>query len=197
MCGFNAKSYQFDTHFWNKNVAQFTVNYILDISQCEDTDHANAIFRRATGSSVASPKSWGKYLDFQRATLFCLGQRLSNHKTTRIAKHFVGPWPPLPPWQRLCPRATYLVLASDLVPAGTMLVTPAVLYPQNAFRHAANWLRSSNMVWLQTHLRRVFFFVSSWHALFEKRKEGAFASSYLRKMNRGSFTVCWSIRAVA
>ena len=97
MCGFNAKSYQFDTHFWNKNVAQFTVNYILDISQCENTDHANAIFRRATGSSAASPKSWGKYLDFQRATLFCLGQRLSNHTTTRIAKHFVGSWPPLPP----------------------------------------------------------------------------------------------------
>jgi len=46
---FNAKSYQFDARFWNKNVAQFTFIYFSinnkDIPQCEDTDHANVIFR--------------------------------------------------------------------------------------------------------------------------------------------------------
>ena len=45
----NAKSYQFDARFWNKNVAQFTFNYFSinnwDIPQCEETDHANVIFR--------------------------------------------------------------------------------------------------------------------------------------------------------
>ena len=38
----NAKSYQFDARFWNKNVAQFTFNYFSinnwDIPQSEDTD---------------------------------------------------------------------------------------------------------------------------------------------------------------
>jgi len=31
--------------------------------------------------------------NFRRATLFCLGGRFSNHKTTRYAKNFEGPWP--------------------------------------------------------------------------------------------------------
>ena len=48
----------------------------------------------------------------------------------------------------------------------------AVLYPQHAFLHATNWLRYSNMVWLQTQLHKMFFFVTSAHALFEEEIRG-------------------------
>ena len=71
----NANGYYFDAHFWNKNFAQFTFNYL-------SVDHANDIFR--TG-----------------------------------------------------PRVTYMVLAGDLVPAGTTLVTPGL---QALVFHARLWV---------------------------------------------------------
>jgi len=55
-CGpINVKGYYFDTHFWNKNFAQVTINYIsIDIRLCNSIDHANVIFRTARGR----PTSW-------------------------------------------------------------------------------------------------------------------------------------------
>ena len=47
-------------------------------------------------SGVASPKFWGaKYYDFKRATLFCLENLLSKHKTIRYTRNLMGmaPWP--------------------------------------------------------------------------------------------------------
>jgi len=34
----------------------------------------------------------------------------------------------------------------------------ALPYSQHPFRHAVNWMRSSTLVWLQTQLRKMFFF---------------------------------------
>jgi len=40
-------------------------------------------------SSVASPKILGgaEYIDFERATVYCLGHRLSQHKSTSYARN--------------------------------------------------------------------------------------------------------------
>jgi len=52
-------------------------------------------------SVVASPRFWGEYFDFRRATVFCVGHRLTKHKTTRYARNFGG-MAPLPPiWLRI------------------------------------------------------------------------------------------------
>ena len=49
-----------------------------------------------SGSGVASPKIWGaKMFDFRRITLFCLENRLSNHKRTIFSKILGGSWPPV------------------------------------------------------------------------------------------------------
>jgi len=46
-------------------------------------------------SGVASSKFGGrKPFDFKRATVFCLGHRLSKNKMTRHARNLGGPWPP-------------------------------------------------------------------------------------------------------
>jgi len=45
----------------------------------------------------------GKSIDFKRATVFCLGHRLSKHKMTRYATS-LGGIPPWPSWLRLWPR---------------------------------------------------------------------------------------------
>ena len=42
---------------------------------------------------------------------------------------------------------------------------------------AANWLRSSSMVWLQTRLRKTFCFISSAHAPFEEKRSFSLADS--------------------
>ena len=43
-------------------------------------------------------RSQPKIYDFRRATIFCLGYRLSMHKMTSYAKIWVGPWPLGTPW---------------------------------------------------------------------------------------------------
>jgi len=54
---------------------------------------------KARGSGVASPIFWrgNKYYDFKRAKIFCLGQRLTKHKTTRYATNLVETIGPLAP----------------------------------------------------------------------------------------------------
>ena len=41
-----------------------------------------------TGSVATANREGGKSFDFQRATVFCMGHRLSKHKTTRYARNF-------------------------------------------------------------------------------------------------------------
>jgi len=47
----NAKGYYFDTHFWNRNLVQFTFNYVIinDVNLCDNTHHLNAISQQACG----------------------------------------------------------------------------------------------------------------------------------------------------
>jgi len=61
--------------------------------------------------AVALPHFGAKYFDFKRATVFCLGHRLSEHKTTRYARNWGEAWSlqPLPPWLRLCFNAIVFV----------------------------------------------------------------------------------------
>jgi len=50
---------------------------------------------QAECSGVASPKFFlGKYFDFKRVTVFCLGHRLSKYKSTRYARNSgrMAPW---------------------------------------------------------------------------------------------------------
>jgi len=45
----------------------------------------------------SQPKTLGgSYFEFKRATVFCLGHRVSKHKTTRYAKNLKSPWPLYP-----------------------------------------------------------------------------------------------------
>jgi len=43
-----------------------------------------------------------KSFDFKRATVYCLGYRLSKHKMTRCAINLREAWPQWPSWMRLC-----------------------------------------------------------------------------------------------
>jgi len=56
----------------------FISSYLHPANECELIAWLPQIFLR------------GKYFDFKRATVFCLGHRLSKHKTTRYARHFGG-----------------------------------------------------------------------------------------------------------
>ena len=50
--------------------------------QCEDTDHATVIFK--TGPRAVAQNFFGpNILTLKRATVFCLGQRLSKQKNDK------------------------------------------------------------------------------------------------------------------
>jgi len=58
--------------------------------------------------------------------------------------------------------------------ARMLIVRPRYLiYSQHAFRRAANWLRSSNLVWLQTQLRKMFFCLISTRAIWTKERRSS------------------------
>jgi len=76
------------------------------------------------GSSVATQKFFlgPNVLLFSEQRYFVWDNASQSTKRQKMLEIWGrAPWSP---WLRLCPRATYLVLAGDLVPAGTKVVTP-------------------------------------------------------------------------
>jgi len=100
----------------------YTVNrslYIPKLINCK-TPHYHQKFslaRMAYYQRRNQTKSWGvaKFFGFKRATVFCLGHRLTKHKTTRYAGNLWGAWPPL---------ATTTMLTIDIICWSSLLQWP-------------------------------------------------------------------------
>jgi len=52
---------------------------------------------RGRSRTVVQTVGGGKYFDFERATVFSSGHRLSKHKMTRYARNLEGTWPSCSP----------------------------------------------------------------------------------------------------
>jgi len=83
-------------------MARFRAKTIADWLACSFANNTRWLHVSST-SDVDSPKIFegAKNLFFKRTTVFCLGYRLSKHKTTGHVRNLVSMAPLAIPWLRL------------------------------------------------------------------------------------------------